>query len=203
MPDGPHGPGGHSHFCLGIASRSSVCRRPLIRRGGLRRIPGKLFYVNPSHEPTQIVWKRRVTSWLGWLFLAVLILGVAAGMFPAIPWWVVGTVQGEAFFQNRPTSYWEHQLHSDPSQQWEAHQALVSGRERAVPVLVQMLQRKDRACWTVVTDTLYDTTAAKSAQPELLDIIRDPDNPNREMVWLMMKKVDPPAADEAMFGNSQ
>ena len=142
----------------------------------------------------------RLRLWVGGLFLVLLLLVVVAACVPSIPWWVVGTVRGDRFFRGRPTTYWQEEL-SMPDTMEEVRQALVSGREQAVPVLVQMLQRKDHVCDPIITDILFDTKAAKTAAPELLAIIRDEDNPNRDLVWLLMKKIDPKAADDAMFEN--
>jgi hypothetical protein len=130
----------------------------------------------------------------------LLLLGLVASFVPAARWWVIGTVRGEAFFEHRPTSYWAQQL-DDWIYQEEARKTLIAGGEKAAPVLLQMLGWKDRPCPThLVTDILIDAHLVRTVKPQLLEIIRDRDNPNRDWLWHVVLNVDPKAADEAMFG---
>jgi hypothetical protein len=140
----------------------------------------------------------RLKPVLAGLFLFLLVIGVVAVCVPSFQWWVLGTARGEYFFQGYPTSYWQGELDNLVTQN-EARQALVSGGEKAVPVLVQMLERRDRPCGPVVANILFDTRAAKTATLQLLNIIRDSDHPNHRLVWSLVKKYDPKAADDAMF----
>jgi HEAT repeat protein len=59
---------------------------------------------------------------------------------------VLGWMNGEAFYRNRPTRYWRKALtDSDPKTQMETHQALKDGGRSALPVLVEVLRKDDRA----------------------------------------------------------
>jgi HEAT repeat protein len=85
--------------------------------------------------------KRRFLMSLG-VVLALLAFGVwiePTGV-------VLGWVNGEQFYQNRPTRYWSKALaSSDPATQEQTHQALKDGGRAAVPVLVEVLQKEDNA----------------------------------------------------------
>ncbi len=59
---------------------------------------------------------------------------------------VLGWMNGEAFYRNRPTRYWSKALTStDPATQAETHQALNEGGKSAIPVLAEVLQKDDNA----------------------------------------------------------
>jgi HEAT repeat protein len=85
--------------------------------------------------------KRRFLMSLG-VVLALLAVGVwiePTGV-------VLGWMNGEPFYQNRPTRYWSKALtSSDPATQTQTHQALKDGGRSAVPVLVEVLQKDDNA----------------------------------------------------------
>lgn len=85
--------------------------------------------------------KRRFLMSLG-VVLALLAVGVwiePTGV-------VLGWMNGEAFYQNRPTRYWAKALtSSDPATQAQTHQALKEGGRSAAPVLVEVLQKDDNA----------------------------------------------------------
>jgi HEAT repeat protein len=85
--------------------------------------------------------KRRLIIGLG-VVLALLAVGVwiePTGV-------VLGWMNGEAFYRNRPTRYWGKALTStDPATQAQTHQALKEGGRSAVPVLAEVLQKDDNA----------------------------------------------------------
>jgi HEAT repeat protein len=85
--------------------------------------------------------KRRLFMGLG-VVLALLAVGVwiePTGV-------VLGWMNGEAFYRNRPTRYWSKALiSSDPATQAQTHQALKEGGRSAVPVLAEVLQKDDNA----------------------------------------------------------
>lgn len=89
--------------------------------------------------------KRRLIVLIGALFL-LLTLGVwlePTGV-------VLGWMNGETFYHNRPMRYWSKALTSaDPAIQARTHQDLKEGERDAVPVLAEILQKapSDEARW--------------------------------------------------------
>lgn len=83
----------------------------------------------------------------------ILILGMCTGMalLAAGVWLeptgvVLGWMNGEVFYQDRPTRYWSKALtSSDPATQAHTHQALTEGGRSAVGVLVEILKKDDNA----------------------------------------------------------
>lgn len=81
----------------------------------------------------------------------LVIMGVALVLLIAGVWLeptgvVLGWMNGEAFYQNRPARYWGKALTStDPATQAETHSALSAGGRAAVPVLVEVLQKNGSA----------------------------------------------------------
>jgi HEAT repeat protein len=85
--------------------------------------------------------KRRLIMSLG-VVLALLAVGVwiePTGV-------VLGWINGETFYQNRPSRYWGKALtSSDPATQAQTHQALNDGGRSAVSVLVEIMQKDHNA----------------------------------------------------------
>jgi HEAT repeat protein len=77
----------------------------------------------------------------GVLIGLVALLLILAGTVWLEPTGVVrGWLKGEAFYRNRPTSYWGKALTTpDPKTEVEANQALKEGGQAAVPVLAELL----------------------------------------------------------------
>jgi hypothetical protein len=63
--------------------------------------------------------KRRWRLGLG---LALLLTAGISLILPAVRWPLIGWVRGEAFYQGRPTSYWEKEI-----QHYEMHDCYISG----------------------------------------------------------------------------
>ncbi|HTU88492.1 MAG TPA: HEAT repeat domain-containing protein [Gemmataceae bacterium] len=80
------------------------------------------------------------------LGLGVVLALLALGVWLEPTGVVLGWLNGEAFYQNRPTRYWGKALTSaDPATQARTHQALKEGGRSAVPMLVEVLQKDDNA----------------------------------------------------------
>lgn len=78
--------------------------------------------------------------------LGVVLALLAAGVWLEPTGVVLGWMNGEAFYQNRPRRYWSKALiSSDPVTQAQTHSALTEGGRAAVPVLVEVLQKDDNA----------------------------------------------------------
>ncbi len=77
--------------------------------------------------------------------LGALVL-LAAGVWLEPTGVVLGWMNGEAFYQNRPTRYWSKALIStDPATQAQTHSALTEGGRSAVPVLIEVLEKDKNA----------------------------------------------------------
>ncbi|HEY7156829.1 MAG TPA: HEAT repeat domain-containing protein [Gemmataceae bacterium] len=85
--------------------------------------------------------KKRLVMGLG---VALMLLALAVWLEPTGV--VLGWINGEAFYRNRPTRYWRKALtDSDPKTQKDTHEALKGGGRSALPVLAEVLQKDDRA----------------------------------------------------------
>ncbi len=78
--------------------------------------------------------------------LGVVLALLAVGVWIEPTGVVLGWMNGEAFYQNRPSRYWGKALtSSDPATQAQTHQALKDGGRSAVPVLAELLQKDANA----------------------------------------------------------
>ena len=114
----------------------------------------------------------------------VLALGIAAG---AAAWFeptgtVRGKLRGEAFFADRPTSYWQKKLDSDsPADQEETPRRLQDSQ--AVPVLIELTSSRSPSVRVQAAGLLakIDRTAALAGTDALLTLLADPDRSVRLM----------------------
>src|SRR5258707_2383531 len=101
--------------------------------------------------------------WIAVGTVAAALLGIGAWFEPSCT--VRGYVRGEAFHQNRSTSYWESKLSSDdPMDQAHAPERLRSGD--AFPVLVQLTKSSRPSVRWRAADVLGKLDARASASAD-------------------------------------
>jgi HEAT repeat protein len=137
-----------------------------------------------------------------------LILGLVVGLaLIAVGVWleptgvVLGWMNGEAFYQNRPARYWGRALtSSDPATQAQTHQALKDGGRSAVPVLVEILQQNDNAegRWKAADLLGRLGPDAREAQPALAALtaaLNDADSHVRNVAATALASIGPAGPD--------
>jgi HEAT repeat protein len=114
---------------------------------------------------------------------------------------VLGWMNGEAFYRNRPTRYWRMALtDSDPKTQKETHEALKEGGPSALPVLAEVLQKDDRAeaRWRAA-DLLGqigpEARESSSAMAALVAALRDRDSYVRAVAAAALASIGPAGPD--------
>ncbi len=134
------------------------------------------------------------------LAVVVLLAGVAAYALLEPSHALMGYLGGQKFYKGKPTMYWAKALEDQGSTTHaEARAALKSGRMEAVPVLVELLERKDLATGAVRCEAaaiLGDIgPEAKAAGPALDAAIEDDDPQVRAVALKALQTVQPsPAA---------
>src|SRR5260370_165684 len=113
-------------------------------------------------------------KWLLLVLLLVVLAGVAAWFEPTSV--VRGKVRGEAFFDKRPTSYWQRRLESDnPIDQDEAPRRLTKGGTAAAPVLLELAHSESASVRVQAVGLLARLkTDGGLATDTLLALLRDP-----------------------------
>lgn len=83
------------------------------------------------------------------LFVVALVILLGIGAVVLDPTRVLqGYIQGERFFQGRPTSYWKRALADhNPTAQEETLKAFKGGGEAAAPVLAELLKENRKSDW--------------------------------------------------------
>lgn len=136
--------------------------------------------------------QRQRDRWVWVLLLGGAALATALILTPLrfILW---GAVRGEAFYDGKPTCYWEHELNDDEGSS-TAYQELLNGRGAAVAVLNATLQSETLKVRRAGASILGHV--GPEAAPTALDLARmlhDPDPVSRQLAAEALGLIGPEA----------
>jgi HEAT repeat protein len=138
-------------------------------------------------------------SLIGVLIVTLVLLAVGVWLEPTGV--VLGWMNGETFYQNRPARYWSKALtSSDPAIQARTHQELKEGGRVAVPVLAEVLQKEpnDEARWKAADLLGQAGPAARespAAQTALVSALKDDSSHVRAVAATAIASIGPIGQD--------
>jgi hypothetical protein len=123
------------------------------------------------------------------LYLCLTLLLVALLVLPAVHWRVIGWVNGEAFYQGRPTSWWARELQRIDWLSLLSSQAPPDPKPAWVPEVARPL-------WDdpMLGVGLLDPHPPHEAVPVLLGLLQHDDDKVRRVAAEVLRQIDPEEA---------
>jgi HEAT repeats len=139
--------------------------------------------------------RRWIKPFFGW-FIGLTVVGIGIALcFPAGQWGAIGLIHGDRFYHGRPASYWRFELGETTFGGRERAAAeLKQGGPSAVPILVDLLQNKDKFTRYEAADVLAEIgPPAQAAVPALQQAMEEPDQHLRWRAGKALNRIAPEA----------